>query len=164
MRFLPALLCLPLMSVAAYAQTSDPPAAAPAPAAASAPVAAPAPAHHRMSWKERFAQANVSHDGHLTLEQARQGYVTIARHFHAIDASGKGYVTLEDIDAWHKQQREARHAARSHADDSLRPRPAMHRTLSEEPRFDAPTQPASALPFRSSSAIPEAQASAEVSR
>lgn len=96
--------------------------AAPAPGAAAA-------IRHRLGWEQRFAQANTSHDGHLTLEQARAGYVTIARHFEQIDAARKGFVTLDDIRAWHRQQRQARHRRAAEPHDPLRPRPAYHHTL-----------------------------------
>lgn len=84
--------------------------------------------HHRMSWQQRFAQANTTHDGHLTLDQAKAGYVSVARHFDQIDTGKKGYVTLDDIANWHKAQRSARHRNPGTADD-FRPRPAVHRSV-----------------------------------
>ncbi len=50
--------------------------------------------------KERFAKANATGDGRLTPEQAKSGMPMVARNFAAIDASKKGYVTLEDIQAY----------------------------------------------------------------
>jgi hypothetical protein len=148
MRVLPALLLLPLLALPAHAQTASPqpaapPPAPPAPQASPAPVAAPpaattadstapsAPAkaagreHHRMTWKERFAQANVAHDGHLTLAEAKVGYKSLVRHFNEIDADKKGYVTEEDIANWHKLQGAMRHANHGTTEQGLRPRPAM---------------------------------------
>jgi hypothetical protein len=123
MRLLPALLLLPLFAFQAHAQTAPAPQSPPAPAAAAAGMLAHANApHHRMSWQQRFAQANSTHDGHLTLAQANVGYRTLARHFTEIDAGKKGYVTVEDIAAWHKLQRAMHH---SNHGESLRPRPAM---------------------------------------
>jgi hypothetical protein len=58
---------------------------------------------------QRFEQANVTHDGHLTLEQAKTGYKSVARHFSAIDQDKKGYITEEDIRAYHKTQRTLHH-------------------------------------------------------
>ena len=55
--------------------------------------------------EQRFEQANVTHDGHLTEAQAKAGYPTIARHFAAIDQDKKGYVTEDDIRAYNKLQR-----------------------------------------------------------
>ncbi len=133
MRMLPLLVVLPLLALQAHAQTSTPLAATPLPNTAasggtdSTAGAAATPRHHRMTWKERFAQANVAHDGHLTLQEASGGYLTIARHFKEIDADKKGYVTEEDITNWHKLQRAMRHANPSRSSDALRPRPAIQR-------------------------------------
>lgn len=79
----------------------------------------------RMTWMQRFDAANATHDGHLTLEQAKAGYKIVARHFHDIDANHKGYVTENDIRAWHALQRAARHSRAKQ--DPLRPRPAFDR-------------------------------------
>ncbi len=115
-----------LLSTAAV-QAQTPPAAAPAaaPPAAAAP-AAPAPAEetapasgkagkhhrHRRSLQEHFDEANTTHDGHLTLEQARAGFPSIARDFDAIDTTHKGYVTVEDIKAHRSAVRAAHRAAK----------------------------------------------------
>jgi hypothetical protein len=141
MRLLPVLLFLPLFAFQAHAQPA--PTAQPAPAAQPVPAAQPASTAataapvtttqaptvtkpHRMSWQQRFAEANATHDGHLTLQQAEAGYRTIARHFREIDADKKGYLTVEDIDNWHKLQRAMRH---SHQGQSLRPRPALQQGM-----------------------------------
>ena len=136
MRLLPVLLLLPLFALPAHAQT---PPAPPAPAAAPA---APAPARakpHRMSWKERFARANVTHDGHLTRQQAEQGYRTIARHFAEIDASKKGYITVEDIAAWHKLQRAMHHHRQDQDSHALHPRPAMQHGMAAPQEYNTST-------------------------
>lgn len=99
--------------------------------------AKPAP-HHRMNWQQRFEQANTTHDGHLTLEQAKGGYPSIARHFTEIDSAGKGYVTEDDIRAWHKQRRSSHHA-RPSAENALQLRPAMQLTFPEAHPFNAST-------------------------
>ena len=140
MRLTPLLLCLPLFALQAHAQTA--PAQQAAPALAGAARAAPAPAtqHHRLSWQQRFAQANATHDGHLTLEEATAGYKTIARHFAEIDVGKKGYVTVEDIDAWHKLQRAVRRAHHEQPDSALRPRPAMQHGVTEP--MTQPAEPA----------------------
>jgi hypothetical protein len=91
-------LALTLASGAAIAQTAPTPPAA----GAEAPKA-----HTRMSLTDRFAAANTTNDGHLTLEQARAGMPSIARHFAAIDKDSKGYVTLDEIHAYYKEQRAA---------------------------------------------------------
>ena len=61
--------------------------------------------HRRLTWQQHFANANVTRDGHLTLEQAKTGYPSLAKHFPEIDAGGKGYVTEDDVKAWHQAQR-----------------------------------------------------------
>lgn len=48
-----------------------------------------------------FYAANTTHDGHLTLAQAKAGGLTpVADHFSDIDVKKKGYVTPYDIEAW----------------------------------------------------------------
>jgi hypothetical protein len=96
------------------------PATVPARAETPAPATAPAAHHARVTWQKRFEQANTSHDGHLTLEQARTGYKTVARHFMEIDVAGHGYVTEDDVRAWHKQRHAAQHHLSS-AGDRLPP-------------------------------------------
>jgi hypothetical protein len=112
---------LALLAVPAYAQTPPPAAAAsqpsaPAPQAAAAPAPATAPAAHpRVSMDQRFTNANTTHDGHLTLDQAKAGYPTVAKHFTQIDADKKGYITEDDIRAWEKAERDRRHEAQQKA-------------------------------------------------
>jgi len=148
MRLLPILLVWPLLALQVPAQAATTaPAPSPAPAAAgTAPAVAPAAATHpavaqakpkprRMTWQQRFAQANTTRDGHLTLGQAEAGYRTIARHFTEIDTGKKGYVTVEDVNNWHKQQRAAR---KIHQSRALKHRPAMHRDASQQHRTNTP--------------------------
>jgi hypothetical protein len=80
-----------------------------------------------MTWKQRFAQANLAHDGHLTMQEASGGYPSLAKHFKEIDADNKGYVTEEDIANWHKLQRAMHHSNHSTTGEALRPRPAIQR-------------------------------------
>jgi hypothetical protein len=77
----------------------------------------PAHAAHRMTLHQRFEQANTTHDGHLTKEQAEQnGMKAVARRFATIDKDHKGYVTEEDIHSYYKSLRAAhRHAAEATA-------------------------------------------------
>lgn len=126
MRLLPILLLSLLLGFQAQGQPAPQAAASPQAENPASPPAATT--RHRMSWQQRFAQANTTHDGHLTIEQAKAGYATVARHFSQIDHGNKGYVTQDDIAAWHKAQRTARHHPPGSADDALRPRPALHRT------------------------------------
>jgi hypothetical protein len=133
MRLLLVLLGLPLLALQAHAQTVPPLQAVAPPqiAAPGDPAAKPAgattPQHHRMSWKQRFVQANLAHDGHLTLQEASGGYPTVARHFTEIDADKKGYVTEEDITNWHKLQRAMRHS--DGTGQGLRPRHAIQQGM-----------------------------------
>lgn len=66
-------------------------------------------AHHKphITWQQHFEQANVAHDGHLTLQEAKVGYPGIVKNFDVIDASHKGYITEDDIRAWHRARRAA---------------------------------------------------------
>ena len=82
------------------------------------------------AWERQFARANTTHDGHLTLEQAIRGYITIARHFKAIDTHHKGYVTLQDVRAWHAEQRAVRHRRRGHHNAAAHGRSIIHQTSS----------------------------------
>ena len=78
---------------------------------------APAHAAQHMTLHQRFEQANTTHDGHLTEEQAKIGMKSVARHFDAIDKDHKGYVTEEDIHAYYKGLSTAHH----HAADTVAP-------------------------------------------
>lgn len=73
--------------------------------------AASKPAHPHATMQQRFEQANVTHDGHLTLDQAKTGYKSVARHFDAIDQDKKGYITEDDIRAYYKTQHTLHHQA-----------------------------------------------------
>ena len=56
---------------------------------------------------QRFANANVSHDGRLTIDQAQAGMPMVARNFASIDVEHKGYVTLPEIRAFAAERRAA---------------------------------------------------------
>ncbi len=71
----------------------------------------------RETFVARFNAANTTGDGHLTLAQASAGHMpVIARNFSTIDAAGKGYVTLADIQAFRRN-----HAGQAAAAPALRP-------------------------------------------
>jgi hypothetical protein len=107
-----ALLLIPLMTAPVLAQTV-------------------APEHHgRKSAADHFADANTTHDGHLTLDQATTGYKSLAKSFSQIDVQHHGYITMDDIKAWKVSKKAERQAAKHAADDDafsgiLRPRPAV---------------------------------------
>ena len=66
-----------------------------------------------MAFQQRFDTANTTHDGKLTLEQAKAGRMRqVERNFDKIDVSHKGYVTVDDIRAYRRAQRQARAAAK----------------------------------------------------
>ncbi len=49
-----------------------------------------------------FYAANTTHDGHLTLAQAKSAdFRPVVDHFDEIDTKKRGYVTFYDIQAWH---------------------------------------------------------------
>ena len=84
--------------------------------AAKAPGKKAPGAHHRRTAKQRFEEANTTHDGKLTLEQAQAAKMTrVTKNFDAIDAGHKGYVTPAEIKAYNKAQRAAKKAAKSGA-------------------------------------------------
>jgi hypothetical protein len=49
----------------------------------------------------------------MTLDQAKTGYKSIARHFAAVDQDKKGYITEDDIRAYYKTQRALHHQSAS---------------------------------------------------
>jgi hypothetical protein len=127
MRLLHALLLLPLFSVPVFAETAAP----------------TATEHHgRRSAAEHFADANTTHDGKLTLDQATSGYKSIAKAFSQIDTNHRGYVTVDDIKAWKAAKKAARQAAKHAADDTasdiISPKQAMHHGATPGP-IDAST-------------------------
>jgi|SRR5271166_189789 len=96
MRIMLPLLAAAMLALPAFAQTTT-----------------AKPTHTRLTMAQHFEQANVTHDGHLTLEQAQTGYKSIARHFAAIDQDKKGYITEDDIRAYNKTQRALHHQSAS---------------------------------------------------
>ena len=110
--FIPTL-ALALLAMPVLAQTPAPTEPAPPPAMA-APQATPAPAlprvqRPRMTFAQRFEAANTTHDGKLTLEQARTARLAVVvRNFAAIDRDNKGYITRRDMVAFNKARRAQR--------------------------------------------------------
>lgn len=87
---------------------------------------APKALHGHQTWEQRFNQANVAHDGHLTAEEAKAGYPLVARHFGDIDVEHKGYVTANDMRAWQIMRKAAQRLSHP-PEDRLRPRSAVQR-------------------------------------
>ena len=126
-RFLSFLL-LPVLSLAVFSLPvlSLPVLSSPA-WGADPPKPGAAPAHPaRKNWEQHFTQANVGHDGHLTLEEAKGGYPAVAKHFEDIDADHKGYVTENDIRAW-RVMRKAAHRLTKPPEEKPHPRSAVQR-------------------------------------
>ena len=115
-RFIPAMMLITLMCAPALAQTQ-------------------AEHHGRRTAAEHFADANTTHDGHLTLDQATSGYKSLAKSFSQIDISHHGYITMDDIKAWRAAKKAAKQAAKAAAksasddttDGVVRPMPAAQR-------------------------------------
>ena len=112
MRLVLAALLIVAAVGSAFAQPLPAPAGAPV---AETPVRAPRP-----TLQQRFDSANVTHDGKLTLDQARAADIKrVVAHFDAIDAKRKGFVTMDDIHAYARAQR----AAKNRTIDASHPGP-----------------------------------------
>lgn len=96
MRRLLLVSFLALTPALAHAQTD----------AKQVPMLPPAgPEHFGMSPDQHlmmaFYAANTTHDGHLTLAQAKAAqFDQVADHFSEIDVAKRGYVTFYDVEAW----------------------------------------------------------------
>jgi hypothetical protein len=102
-----------LATVAAAQPAAPPPAAAEQPAA---PPPAPLPPAAPHGMRAKFEAANATHDGKLTLAQIQAaGLRKWAKHFSQIDRDGKGYVTLQDLKAWHQEHKAEKAAAHGQA-------------------------------------------------
>ena len=52
----------------------------------------------RQTFQEHFDSANITHDGHLTLDQAKAAkWTAVVRRFEKIDADHKGYITAQQL-------------------------------------------------------------------
>lgn len=105
------------MIAAVLALVAGPALAQPAALRPAAPAAAtratPATPHPRRTPQQRFDEANTTHDGHLTLEQARAGRMNaVVRDFADIDTARRGYVTMDEIKAHRRAVRLAKKAAK----------------------------------------------------
>jgi hypothetical protein len=102
------ILALALVSGAALAQPM-PPDAGPPQGGPPPPGMAGPPQHMKLA--DRFAAANITHDGRLTLDQAQAaGWKMVVRHFQDIDHDRKGYVTIQDVKEFHKETHAAKAA------------------------------------------------------
>lgn len=116
MRRFAVLFIITLLATPALAQTAPAPGAPPPPAppAMAAPDAPPPPPgapgdwHHHgpdrmiQALQAKFDAANTTRDGHLTLPQAQAANLKpVVDHFADIDTKNRGYITFNDILAWH---------------------------------------------------------------
>ncbi|AQV94695.1 hypothetical protein BJN34_12470 [Cupriavidus necator] len=77
-------------------------ACAQAPASAAGAPQAPMTAKAaRQQFAEKFAAADINHDGKLTREEAQSGMPDVYAHFGEIDRKKKGYVTKKQIGQWY---------------------------------------------------------------
>jgi len=99
--------CVTLAAVTAFLHgqaAQQPPPQQPEPQPAQQPQQPPSPQpeprSQRLSLSDRFAAANTTNDGCLTLEQAQQGLPSVAKDFAQMDAQGHGCLTLAEIKAF----------------------------------------------------------------
>ncbi|AGW95247.1 hypothetical protein N234_34880 [Ralstonia pickettii DTP0602] len=84
-----AVLTMCVASAGAFAQSVEMPAAV-----------SPRVERAMQQLQGRFSDANTTHDGKLTREQAAAGMPMVAKHFDQIDAQRNGYVTMPQIEAF----------------------------------------------------------------
>jgi ligand-binding sensor domain-containing protein len=82
------------------------------PAAAFAQADADRAAQMQAELQKRFAAADANADGRLTRDEAQGKMPLVHKHFDAIDAAHKGFVTLADIRAYAIAQRAAGRGAK----------------------------------------------------
>jgi Ca2+-binding EF-hand superfamily protein len=73
----------------------------------------PDPQQMRAKMTERFAAADANHDGKLTRDEAEAKMPMVARNFDQIDKAHKGYVTLDEIQAFTRERMAERRAAKA---------------------------------------------------
>jgi hypothetical protein len=58
----------------------------------------------QLTFPDRFAAANATNDGCLTLQQARRGLPGVAKEFPQIDVERRGCVTLAEVRDFRRSQ------------------------------------------------------------
>ncbi len=109
---LPLLATLIIPGVALAQSAPNPPPAMQGPGGTPPSPAPGAPGqwghgHMAMEQKmhDRFNAANTTHDGRLTLAQATAaGLKPVVKHFAEIDTAKRGYVTFNEVQAWHMDE------------------------------------------------------------
>jgi EF hand len=87
-------------------------AAGSATAFAQVPPPAPDMQDMRANLNARFTAADFNHDGKLTRDEAAK-MPMVARNFDQIDKAHKGYVTLDEIQAFTRERMAERRAAKA---------------------------------------------------
>ncbi len=104
---LPFLATLAVPGLALAQAAPNPPPAMQAPGTPPGPPVQGEHGHLAMEQKmhNRFNAANITHDGHLTLAQATAaGLKPVVKHFAEIDTAKRGYVTFNQVQAWHMDE------------------------------------------------------------
>lgn len=117
----------------------------PALAANPPKVKAPRQHHPRMTWEAHFGQANLAHDGHLTLAEAKGGDTLVAKHFDEIDTTHRGYVTEDDVRAWREKRKTTHRRTKTHSvtqTDAAQPAPVATAAQTPAAPSDHPAAPA----------------------
>jgi hypothetical protein len=62
-----------------------------------------------MTLAQRFDAANTTHDGHLTLAQAKAANMnSVVKNFDQMDVAKRGYVTIDDIHTFNRNRHRVR--------------------------------------------------------
>jgi hypothetical protein len=119
-----SILAMPACALAQEASAPPPDQPAMQPPPDGQYVARAASGHHdggMAKMQAKFEAANTTHDGRLTLQQAEAaGLKPVVEHFSAIDTANRGYVTFNELMAWHldeKAQKMERKAAELRSQD-----------------------------------------------
>jgi hypothetical protein len=67
----------------------------------------------RSKISDRFSAADVDHNGKLTREEAAAKMPRVARNFDQIDKTHKGFVTLDDVQAFARERAAAKKAGKA---------------------------------------------------
>jgi hypothetical protein len=90
-----------------------------------------------LTFPDRFAAANTTNDGCLTLRQAQRALPGVAREFPQIDVEQRGCVTLAEVRAF----RQSQNAQMQQPEDQQQPAPPPPRAQPPQARPDGPPPP-----------------------
>ncbi|HEX9389837.1 MAG TPA: EF-hand domain-containing protein [Usitatibacteraceae bacterium] len=101
--FRAALIAAGLLASTAFAQTP----------AGPAPADKPGKAEKRAAqMQEHLKAADKNGDGKISLDEAKASLPMIARNFDKIDADKDGFITREELKAWHDRRDERKAPAK----------------------------------------------------